>query len=88
MWIHTARTHGGYAGVRINEPASMGANQMEFFCLTQMEGRETGNRGRKALHAGLKETAERIPLKEGALEVGESPIAEKGQGVRPGRPGK
>lgn len=58
------------------------------FCFTRREGRETENRGRKALHATPKEMAERIQLKAGAHERGESPFVEQGQDVQPGRPGK
>lgn len=61
---------------------------MESFCATRMEGRGTENRGRKALHAALKERAERIRSKEGGHEAGESRFVEQGQDVQLGRPGR
>jgi len=61
---------------------------MDSFCIKPKAGRETENRGRKALHATPKKMAERIQLTEGGYGAREFLLAEQGRDVPPGRPGK
>jgi hypothetical protein len=59
---------------------------MEYFCVTQKEGRETENRGRKALHETLKGMAERSQPKQVAPEARESLLAGQARSVPLGTP--
>jgi hypothetical protein len=61
---------------------------MGSFCVRRKEGRETGNRRKKALHETLKETAERNQLTEEAHAAKESQLVEQGRGAPLGKPGK
>ena len=61
---------------------------MDSFCVKRKEGRETENRERKARHAAPTGRAEHIRLTEGGHGARQSLLAEQGQDVQPGRPGK
>jgi hypothetical protein len=61
---------------------------MRRLCVKRMEGRETENRGRKALHEVLKEMAERNQSTKAGPEAKEFLLAEQDLDVQLGRLGK
>lgn len=69
-------------------PALVRDERMDSLCVKQKVGRETENRGRKALRATLEEMAEHNHPTQAAHGARESPPVEQGRDVQPGRLGK